>query len=913
MREEILLPGEAARQLHAVGIEVLKENVGNGEEIRCRCPKHPDSNGHLYVNAVTGTAFCHRCQLCTSLAELCGQPVQQASPAEALRFDILAASASHYHAHLIAQPRTALAEQAWQYVTETRCIPPEIVTRFRIGWADGGLREHLLNEKRFPLEACLAAGVLKQEADGRVRDFFYHRLIFPNLVGGQVVHLSGRRLDEKKPKWLHLPGEITHPFNADALRKPGCLWVEGILDVLSAEAWGYRAAAGLGIHFKDTWVAYTPGDHRINVCLDGDQAGQDGALVVARALGRRSRIVSLPEGKDLNDLLQEGCRAAFETCLEQAQDALTFEINRIPANAAKTELPDLLKGALQELAARNPASAEAYLDLLKARFKLKREEVAAYRKMVKEIHPVSNRKADQPDSSERTYTAVFDGLVDLVQHEGEPAFLVSEDGKLRILTTVEQDGRRLVPPPREQIPWLLPRGAEVLRWVNEDSDSQLYDDLVAYHRAVSELPSEACYEFIAIWDLHTYLLEGMHYSPELCFLAVPERGKTRTGEAIIHVAYRGIHVESLREAYILRFAANLGGTIFFDVMNLWRKAEREGSEDIILGRFERGFTVPRVLFPERGPHQDTAYYSIFGPTVIATNEAVHHILDTRAVTIAMPEARRRFEAEVTPESARPFRERLVAFRARHLGGELPEVRKPTTGRLGDILKPLRQIVRLVRPDREEAFLAFVADLQRERLQEKAETLESELLRSLDGLREQVQEGVLPVRLVTQALNEGRPDKDRVSDQRVGRRLRSLGFQKGQRKEAGATILWDEEKLLRAMEAYGLTEIADSADSTAATPESDASPVETVECVELLQGPGADDAHTSHASQEPDLGLAASGPEPRAPCHSCGGTRFWRSIYGDVSCGTCHPPGSEGIVAEWLEPPGPGTTFGENTP
>jgi hypothetical protein len=39
-----------------------------------------------------------------------------------------------------------------------------------------------------------------------------------------------------------------------------------------------------------------------------------------------------------------------------------------------------------------------------------------------------------------------------------------------------------------------------------------------------------------------------------------------------------------------------------------------------------------------------------------------------------------------------------------------------------------------------------------------------------------------------------------------------------------------------------------------------------------------------------------------PCAWCGGRRFWRSKAGLVVCGTCHPPATRDLVAEWLEAP-----------
>jgi len=108
-------------------------------------------------------------------------------------------------------------------------------------------------------------------------------------------------------------------------------------------------------------------------------------------------------------------------------------------------------------------------------------------------------------------------------------------------------------------------------------------------------------------------------------------------------------------------------------MNIWKKAEKSGSEDILLHRYEKGAVVARVLYPEKGAFKDTIYYEIFGPTIIATNENIHKILETRAIPIKMPQARRQFENEVKPENSRELKERLIAFKAKHQNESLANI------------------------------------------------------------------------------------------------------------------------------------------------------------------------------------------------------------------------------------------------
>jgi len=732
--------------------------------------------------------------------------------------NILTETARFYHQSLTPEVRS--------YLTEERGCNEKMISRFQIGYANGGLREYLIDKCKLPLDLCLKAGVLKKTDAGTSRDYFYNRVIFPNFKRGRVVHLSGRSLDGQEPKYLHLPGELRYLYNEDALSNEQVYIAEGIPDCLSAVQAGYPTVAILGASgFKTEYVSKFSRCGSIHLCLDGDTAGREAALKIGGLFGERARIVQLPEGLDLNDYLREHAKEDFDSLIASAQGVIKYELSLIPTDMDKTELPRKLEPVLDKLARMDKAKAEAYLSYeIKSRFKLKREDIDGYRDLLKARRKVEGG-GTHSDSCEAepkyVYTALFDGLVDLVEHNGNPAFLVKEGDELSILSQIEKDGIVLIPPPKEQIPWLLPRGEEILKLNplqnTKEADEQLYYDLLAYHIDISELPGKAYYDLLAAWDMHTYLSEAVQYSPIICLFAVPERGKSRTGKGMIHVAYRGIHVESLRDAYLVRVANDLHASLFFDVKDIWRKAEKNGSEDILLHRFEKGAKVPRVLFPDRGVHRDIVYYSIFGPTIIGTNEAVHQILETRAVPIKMPETNTRFENDVTPELSLSLKERLVAFRARHLGESLLDIPKPAAGRLGDILKPLQQIIRLVNPEREDSFLELVKELETEKLLEKSDSLEAQILMVVMALEDQVARGILPIKTITDTFNEDKAEKVKITYQKVGRRLSAMGFKKARTSDGASAILWDQDIIERMKESYGLEKTSVTSD-TSETPD-----------------------------------------------------------------------------------------------
>lgn len=568
--------------------------------------------------------------------------------------------------------------------------------------------------------------------------------------------------------------------------------------------------------FKEEWVEKFKHCQTVYLSFDGDEAGTKANCKTAEFLGPKARIVSLPDGQDVNDFFKEKAKEDYQKLLDESLTLIESKIRQIPADTPKTKLPALMDNVLQLLAEMDKAKAEPYLAyVIKPRFGLKDPDIRGYRDLINKYRGQMIKDNKSDDQKEIVLTAEHEGLVDIVEDEGKPIFLLKTNESVTIASEIDGDKVTYVPPPREQLPWLLCPAQEVVRIYEEEKElpveevnRNLFDALVEYHKSISQLPDEGHYGLLAAWDIHTYLLEQFQYTPIVCLYAVPERGKSRTGKSLVYAAYRGIHVESLRDAYLVRVANNLKATLFFDVMNIWQKAEKNQSEDILLHRFEKGAQVPRVLYPEKGAHRDITYYSIFGPTIIGTNEAIHRILETRAININMPETSRKFENSVTPELALPLKCRLLAFRARHLYDTLPDIPKPAAGRLGDILKPLLQIIRFVRPEREVDFMALVSGFEADRLIEKADSLEAQILNTLMSLKDQVAHGVLPVKAITDRFNEGKHEKIKVTYQRVGRRLTAMGFKKARGHDGAAVIIWDDDMLARLMERYGLEQTSE---------------------------------------------------------------------------------------------------------
>lgn len=585
----------------------------------------------------------------------------------------------------------------------------------------------------------------------------------------EVLRFANKRFSQRRPDgkdgWIwNLEGVRRVPYRLpELLAADPAEWVhvvEGEKDANNLSLLGLVATtnpSGAG-KWREEFSPYFKG-RKVAILPDNDTPGQAHAQDVARKLtghAAETRLVNLPglsPGGDVSDWLKLGHKAGELMALVDA--APSWRATASPTLAPLLDDGDRPEKPRQERAQRPPAPR---------------------------------------------YVARFPGLVDIVQDaDGQPQFLVLVDGKPSLMS--EWQGQ--LPPPSEQLPFLLPRADVVLEHYERGEDTNLFDDLVAYHAGVSQLPSDDHALLLAAFTAHTYIMERWQYSPILCLFAVPERGKSRTGKGVAYAAYRGLHTETLQEANLFRWSSDLGATLLLDVKDLWRKAEKRQSEDILLQRFEQGAKVGRVLYPERGAFRDTRYFDVFGPTIIATNEGIDNILDTRALTLVMPDADHDFPNPVTPEAGLPFKERLVAFRARYLEIGLPHPPRLAQARLGDIVHPLATIIQIMAPQHCDRFRALIRGIEADRLSDRSATLEGRILEAMLGLTGEIEAGKLGTAAITASINEGWPEKWQKSTESVGRKLKALGFIKGRLTGGARAIEYDQEKVGRLAERYGV--------------------------------------------------------------------------------------------------------------
>ncbi|MDD2366079.1 MAG: hypothetical protein PHN84_07940 [Desulfuromonadaceae bacterium] len=383
--------------------------------------------------------------------------------------------------------------------------------------------------------------------------------------------------------------------------------------------------------------------------------------------------------------------------------------------------------------------------------------------------------------SDSALSAYFPGLVDICQNEeGQLVYAIIKDGELIFSQEYKTDTDSFSIPERKHFQFTIPRAAEVMRYFKQDDDS-LYDDLLTYLKRFSGL-DDMQWAIVAHYIFLTYLHDHpcIDYCGYLLFYAVPERGKSRTGKSVTYVAFRGIHLIELREATIFRYSQNLHGTLFLDLLDVSKKAERGGCDDILLLRAEKGAKCCRVQNPDQGPFNDTVYYDIYGPTIIASNEQLHNILETRCLPIIMPNRPGNYE-NPRPELGIELKERLTVWRAKYLTATLPDLEPidGISGRLWDITKPMFFINSLLPVDSsilEDSILSIAG----EKDESRKDSLEGRLVAIIKEITEEsalgrFAEWSIKTGEIRDRFNQGRPIDKYVSPQWIGKRLKSMSF------------------------------------------------------------------------------------------------------------------------------------------
>ena len=383
------------------------------------CPFHQEKTPSFSINEQEGFYYCFGChasgdlidfycrvnglefrEALEQLAEEAGVELQEYRPdpkvqqERGLRRQCLhmyAVARDHFRDNL-ARPDGA---DCRGYI-ERRALAPHIVESFELGWAPDAWQSlsDALRREGYSPEQGVEAGLLSRNERGRIFDRFRGRLIFPiKDLSGQVIAFGGRIIiadpEKEQAKYInssdtpiykkgeHLYGLFQARRAISAKRR--ALLTEGYMDVLSLHQYGYDNACGvLGTALTPEQVKRLGGFcSSIDLIFDGDEAGRKAALKSCEMIlgrGMQCRVVLMPEGEDVDSLLQRDGTGAFEQLLSTAPDGLEYCMG-VVAQLAPREVLDWVKRFLDSLA--QPELCSFYISRLASGLGLDETELRA--------------------------------------------------------------------------------------------------------------------------------------------------------------------------------------------------------------------------------------------------------------------------------------------------------------------------------------------------------------------------------------------------------------------------------------------------------------------------------------------------------------------------------------------------------
>ena len=285
------------------------------------------------------------------IVEVGGKPAAPASKKARLK-DICKATAEFYHLQLM-RLKSPEASAAREYLSG-RDLGGKVPNDWNLGFAPGrGVLTRHLSSKGFKADEMVEANVCSRDSQGKLRDRFYNRIMFPiNDVAGDCIAFGGRVVGKGEPKYLN--SQETPLFHKSqvlygldkakvAMASSGVAIVcEGYTDVIALHEGGVRnavATLGTALTMRHIRILGRHAQKKIVYLFDGDAAGQKAA---DRALefidssmtpeAGKTRIelcaVTLPDNLDPAEYMASHSAAELEELIEHAQPLLKYGIDR---------------------------------------------------------------------------------------------------------------------------------------------------------------------------------------------------------------------------------------------------------------------------------------------------------------------------------------------------------------------------------------------------------------------------------------------------------------------------------------------------------------------------------------------------------------------------------------------------------
>lgn len=368
--------------------------------------------------------------------------------------NVLSFAVKYYQQALLQNPK------ALDYVVNNRKLRRQTIADFGIGYAPntGTALVEALQKKKMSIYDIQLAGVITSRYSSP-KDMFRGRIVIPLMdPQGQPIGFTARLLDSKDagPKYINTPQTILydksrHVFGLHAAKdtirtEKFVVIVEGNMDVISSHQAGVKNVVATAGTAMTTYQlkALQRFTNDIRLCFDQDAAGiaaAERAIDVAQSVGVQLSIISLPEGKDPDELIQKDV-SLWQLAITKQQYAVDWLIDRyktqfdIASSQGKKQFIDTIAKVIVRL--QNPVEKDHYTQELA---KITNVDKAA---IIMTLKQLSNKQPDlkkvniNPKQTKDNDYYQDNLLALLVGYSTTRRFLETSDTSLFVFSTPER-------------------------------------------------------------------------------------------------------------------------------------------------------------------------------------------------------------------------------------------------------------------------------------------------------------------------------------------------------------------------------------------------------------------------------------------------------------------------------------------
>lgn len=375
------------------------------------------------------------------------------------------------------------------------------------------------------------------------------------------------------------------------------------------------------------------------------------------------------------------------------------------------------------------------------------------------------------------------GPYEAIFHNGNPMFLIKTDSGFEIAKSVVNNGREVLPKQLNEIPYepygYEPGGIgtrESLFWRVRD-EFDFFLDVESIYK-----------DFLAACVLLSYQQEKVRTVPYVYFYGDTESGKTVALTLLSKLCYRPLFGVTIPSSDIYGYLEDVDspGVILEDeAQGFWKDLDKS---KVYKSGYKEGAIIPRYYVTPQG--RFIRYYRCFCFKAVASERipSVKGLIE-RFIFIPMVEGTPKKDwADINEEDLtriRKLRNTLLKWRlATRTEWQLQEIELPVRGRLKELWKPIIQIVSGLTI--EETLRKYLETLQKNRLDEKQNTLEGHIVKVVAQLYRGKNQPI-PFSEIWEALREDlegkiddkkpykmhTPEFDEITKNKVGYRLREV--------------------------------------------------------------------------------------------------------------------------------------------